>query len=70
LFPKLKLIVEYGPKDSVKFYPIELLEIVEEEPKESTTEKNGGWTEDNIENSTQWYQCFYRFVLFINFLIF
>jgi hypothetical protein len=69
LFPKLKLIVEYGPKDSVKFYPIELLEIVEEEPKESSTENNGGWSEDN-EDNTQWYQCFYRFVLFINFLIF
>ena len=31
MHPKLRLVVEYGPKQSVKFYPLELLEIVEDE---------------------------------------
>ena len=35
MHPKLRLLVEYGPKQSVKFYPLELLEIVEDEaPKD------------------------------------
>jgi hypothetical protein len=53
MYPKLKLVVEYGPKGSLKFFPVELLEIYEEEDKLVIDESRNGWSLDSADK--QWY---------------
>lgn len=56
-FPRLRCLAEHGPKGSTKYYPLELLEIVDETEPEVKHESTS--TDVISDTARGWYDCFY-----------